>query len=187
MKKSIFLTVLMIFGLALFSGCATMHTWPDQERSAENKMVTIEQKIGEGLKTGALSPDQAQMFLTSLKSIRIDFTALRNTIVYREQWDSLHHRLDVLGDEIDRSLVRTSRMDEPRGGDRIAALQRRIDDGRVSGRLSRSEEREFQVRLDSIRSEYLRMSDRGRHPRYEARTDISRRLDSLEMDLDRYR
>ena len=79
MKKAILLTVLMVFGLALFSGCATMpQTWPDYERSAENKMVVIQEKIGDGLKTGALSPDQSQMFLTTLKGIRTDYTALRD-------------------------------------------------------------------------------------------------------------
>ena len=47
-----------------------MQTWPDYERSAENKMVVIQENIGDGLKTGALTPDQAQMFLTTLKGIR---------------------------------------------------------------------------------------------------------------------
>ena len=51
-KKFILLSVLMVFGLALFSGCATTQTWPDYERNAENKMVVIQEKIGEGLKTG---------------------------------------------------------------------------------------------------------------------------------------
>ena len=78
MKKAILLTVLMVFGLALFSGCATMQTWPDNQRSAENKMVVIQEKIGDGLKTGALSPDQSQMFLTTLKGIRTDYEALRD-------------------------------------------------------------------------------------------------------------
>ena len=74
MKNAILLTVLMVFGLALFSGCATMpQTWPDNERSAENKMVVIQEKIGDGLKTGALTPDQSQMFLTTLKGIRTDY------------------------------------------------------------------------------------------------------------------
>jgi hypothetical protein len=42
MKNAILLTVLMVFVSALFSGCATIpQTWPDSERSAENKMVVI--------------------------------------------------------------------------------------------------------------------------------------------------
>jgi len=177
----------MLFGLALFSGCATTQTWPDYERNAENKMVVIQEKIGDGLKTGALTPDQSQMFLTTLKGIRTDYEVLREKRVYRDEWESLLGRLDALGDEINRALTRTTRIEEPRNGDRIVALQRRIDDGRISRRLPLTEEREFQSRLDSIRREYLRMTEGGRYSTNEERTDISRRLDTLERDMDRYR
>jgi len=187
MKKTILLTVLMVFGLALFSGCASMQTWPDYERNAENKMVVIQEKIGDGLKTGALTPDQSQMFLTTLKGIRTDYTELRERRVYREEWDKILGRLDALGDEINRALARTTRIEEPRNGDRIVSLQRRIDDGRMNGRLPLTDGREFQARLDSIRRDYLRMTEGGRYTTDEERTDISRRLDSLETDMDRFR
>jgi hypothetical protein len=188
MKKAILVTVLMVFGLALFSGCATMpQTWPDNQRSAENKMVVIQEKIGDGLKTGALTTDQSQMFLTTLKGIRTDYEALRDRSVQQEEWNSLLGRLDALGDEINRALARTTRIEEPRNGDRIVALQRRIDDGRTSGRLPKIEGRGFQARLDSIRSDYLRMTEGGRSTTHEERVDISRRLDSLEADLNRFR
>lgn len=187
MKKVILLSVLVIFGLALFSGCASVQTWPDYERSAENKMVVIQEKIGEGLKTGALSPDQSQMFLTTLKGIRTDYTELRDKGVYRNEWENIHGRLDALGEEINRALARTTRIEEPRSGDRIVSLQRRIDDGRISGRLPQTEGREIQSRLDSIRRDYLRMTEGGRYTTNEERADISRRLDSLEIDLNRFR
>ena len=187
MKKAILLTVLMVFGLALFSGCASIQTWPDNQRSAENKMIVIQEKIGDGLKTGALTPDQSQMFLTTLKGIRTDYEALRDRNVSREEWDSLLGRLDALGDEINRALTRTTRIEEPRNGDRIVALQRRIDDGRINKRLPLTEGRDYQSRLDSIRSDYLRMTEGGRSTTYEERAGISRRLDSLETDLNRYR
>jgi uncharacterized coiled-coil DUF342 family protein len=186
-RKVILLSVLLVFGLALFSGCATTQTWPDYERNAENKMVVIQEKIGDGLKTGELTPDQSQMFLTRLKGIRTDYEALREKRVYRDEWESLLGRLDALGDEINRALARTTRIEEPRNGDRIVALQRRIDDGRMSRRLPLTEEREFQSRLDSIRREYMRMTEGGRYSTNEERTDISRRLDTLERDMDRYR
>jgi hypothetical protein len=150
-------------------------------------MVVIQEKIGDGLKTGALTPDQSQMFLTTLKGIRTDYTELRDRRVYRDEWESLLGRLDVLGEEINRALARTTRIEEPRNGDRIVSLQRRIDDGRISGRLPLTEGREFQSRLDSIRRDYLRMTEGGRYTTYEERADISRRLDSLEMDLNRFR
>ena len=187
MKKAILLTVLMVFGLALISGCASIQTWPDNQRSAENKMIVIQEKIGDGLKTGALTPDQSQMFLTTLKGIRTDYEALRDRNVSREEWDSLLGRLDALGDEINRALTRTTRIEEPRNGDRIVALQRRIDDGRINKRLPLTEGRDYQSRLDSIRSDYLRMTEGGRSTTYEERAGISRRLDSLETDLNRYR
>ena len=188
MKKAILFTVLMVFGLALFSGCATMpQTWPDNQRSAESKMVVIQEKIGDGLKTGALTTDQSQMFLTTLKGIRTDYEALRDRSVQREEWNSLLGRLDALGDEINRALARPARIEEPRNGDRIVALQRRIDDGRINRRLPLTEEREYQSRIDSIRRDYLRMTEGGRSTTYEERSDISRRLDSLETDLNRFR
>jgi hypothetical protein len=188
MKNAISLTVLMVFVLALFSGCATMpQTWPDNQRSAENKMVVIQEKIGDGLKTGALTPDQSQMFLTTLKGIRTDYEALRDKVVSRDEWDSLLGRLDVLGDEINRALGRQARTEEPRNGDRIVALQGRIDDGRINGRFPPAEGREFQSRLDAIRSDYLRMTEEGRYTAREERKEISRRLDSLEADINRSR
>jgi len=187
MKILALLTVLVVLGLALFSGCASVQTWPDYERNAENKMVVIQEKIGDGLKTGALTPDQSQMFLTTLKGIQTDYTELRDKRVYRDEWDKLLGRLDALGEEINRALVRPARIEEPRNGDRIVSLQRRIDDGRISGRLPLTEGREFQARLDSIRRDYLRMTEGGRYTTYEERADISRRLDSLETDLNRFR
>ena len=189
MKNARLLTVLIVFVLALFSGCATMpQTWPDYERSAENKLVVIQEKIGDGLKTNALSPDQTQMFLTTLKGVQTDYEVLRGKRVYRDEWDRLNGRLDALEAEINRSSARTpTRIEEPRNGDRIVALQRRIDDGRMGRRWPQTEEREFQSRLDAIRRDYLRMTEGGRYSAYEERTDIARRLDTLERDMDRYR
>jgi len=53
--------------------------------------------------------------------------------------------------------------------------------------LPSTEGREFQSRLDSIRRDYLRMTEGGRQPTSEERADISLRLDSLEKDLNRFR
>jgi hypothetical protein len=188
MKNAILSTILMVFVFTMFSGCATMpQTWPDYERSAENKMVVIQEKIGGGLSTGRLTPDQSQMFLTTLKGIRTDYTALRDKRVYHEEWNRLNVRLDALGDEINMALVQPSGIEETGNEDRIVALQRKIDDGKISGRLPSTEEREMQYRMDSIRRDYLQMTEGGRSTTYEERADISRRLDSLEMELNRFR
>lgn len=187
MKNNIFATVVMIFGLALISGCASIHTWPDHERSVENKMVTIQEKIGDGLKTNAITLDQSQMYLRTLKTIRADYTELRDKKVSQGQWNSLQKRLDVLDEEINRTRARTGKIEEPGNGDRIITLQRRIDDGRISGRLPLPDEEVFQARLDTIRRDYLRMTEEGRSATSEERTDISLRIDSLATDLNKFR
>jgi hypothetical protein len=187
MKKVILSAALTVFGLSLFLGCAAMQNGPDNQRSAETKMVVIQEKIGDGLKTGALTPDQSQMYLTTLKGIRTDYEGMRDRNASQEEWNTLLGRLDVLGDEINRALARTTGMEKLRNGDRIVVLQKRIDDGRSSGRLPLAEGRDYQSRLDSIRGDYLRMTDGGRSTTNEERIDISRRLDSLEADLNRYR
>ena len=188
MKNELFTTALMVTVLALFSGCAAMpQTWPDKERNAENKMVVIQEKIGDGLRTGALTPDQSQMFLTTLKGVRTEYTALTSKPARRDEWNSLNVRLERLGNEIDRALFRPMRIEGPRIGDRIVALQWTIDDGRVSGRLPAGEGREVQYRLDSVRRDYLHLTEGGRSMSYEEEADISRRLDALEMELNRFR
>lgn len=188
MKNLILLAVVMAFALTTLSGCvATMHTWPDDERSAENKMVVIQEKIGSGLKSGALTPDQSQMYLTTLKGIRTDYEGLRDKVITRDKWNSLNVRLDALDEEINKTLARTPKIEEPRNGDRIVTLQRRIDNGKISERLPLSEGSGFQARLDSIRRDYLRMTEEGSYASNEERADISRKLDSLETDLNRFR
>ena len=187
MKNTGISTVLMVCLVVLLASCATMpQTWPDSERSAENKMIVVQEKIGEGLKTGTLSPDQSQMFLTTLKGIRTDYTKLRDKRVYRDEWDKLNRRLDTLEEEINRAYARPERIEAYSNGERIVALQKRIDDGRINRRWPQKEEEEYQYRLDSIRREYLRMTEGGRYTTYEEGADVSRRLDSLERDLDRY-
>lgn len=187
MKSSALFALLVAFGLVLSAGCATMKTWPDYERSAESKLVVIQGNIGDGLKTGALSPDQAQMFLSTLKGIRTDYEALRNKSVYREEWDSLHKRLDVLSEDIRKAQTRSTRVDAPGNSEKIVALQGKIDDGKINRRWSSADERDFQSRLDAIRRDYLRMTEGGRSTTYEESDDIARRLDLLETDLNRYR
>ncbi len=187
MKKLPLLTLFVVLGSVLAAGCIAPHTWPDQERSAENKMVVIQEKIGTGLKTGALTPDQSQMYLTTLKGIRSDYEALRNKRVPQEKWNGLNARLDALGAEIDKSLARPATIGAPASGDRILSLQKGINDGRLSGRLPPVEGREFQARLDSIRSDYLRMTETSRPTTAAERADITQRLDALEVDLSQYR
>jgi len=72
-------------------------------------------------------------------------------------------------------------------GSKRSTVCSRIPRPAPCGRLTPAEGRDYQSRLDSIRSDYLRMTEGGRYATNEERTDISRRLDSLETDLNRYR
>jgi len=185
--KTTYALLLIVLATTLISSCAAMHTWPDEERSAESKMVTIEQRLGDGLRTGKVTPDQTQMYLTSLKDIRIDYSELRNKPVYREEWNNLHRRLDMLGDEINRELMRGTGRRTPVYEDRTITLQRDLDAARTDRRLSSTEEREFQARLDSIRRDSVRLRESGSSTRYQEKEDLARRLDALARDLERFR
>jgi hypothetical protein len=66
----------------------------------------------------------------------------------------------------------------------MIALQRRLDEGMMAGRLTRVQGREFQVRLDAIRREFLQQI-KDRPFTQEEKGDISSRLDSLERDINR--
>ena len=207
MKNLNLLSVLVGLGLAISSGCASMQTWSVFERGAENQMVVIQEKIGDGVKTGALTPDQSQIYLATLKDIQTDFAGLKDKNVSMEERNSLQGRLDALEEVVNRALPRpqksgkpgdsfweragnwvkwlflSEKYEEPTIGARIITLQRKIDDERSSGRLSLSEASGFQARLDSARSSYLRMTVGGRALTDDERAVISRLVESLETDL----
>ena len=61
----------------------------------------------------------------------------------------------------------------------FVVIQQKIDDRRISGRLPLMEGREFQSGLDSIRRDYLRMTEAGRYITCEEREDIARRLNAF--------
>ncbi len=185
--KRILLVGLIPVVLSMLTQCASMQRWPTYERTAEDRMTLIQQKIGQGLETGALTPEKGSYFLAKLEDIRRDYLALREKDVYRAEWESLLGRLDLLEGEINNSLASPARLERTGIEDRLILVQRRIDDDRITRRLTETEAREFQVRLDAIRSDYLRMTESGRFLRNEDREEISRRLDLLETDLDHYR
>ncbi len=185
MKKLLFVSLFLVM-VVILAQCATMpQRWPDYERRVEDRMMALQARIGDGLKTGVLTPNQGQIFLAGLEEIRRDYNILRDRLSTREEWERLLMRLDTLENEVNRALTYPPRIDETRIEDRIISIQRRIDEGRISGRLPRREGREFQLRLDGIRSDFLRMvADRSLT--LERGEEISRRLDLLERDLDRF-
>ncbi len=186
MRKTLFLVLILLVPVFL-TQCASMQTWPTYERTAEDRMTVIQQSIGDGLKTGALNPEEAQVFLGRLEDIRGDYLALRDKRVYRNDWERLLSRIDVLEDEIDNAIGKAPRIERSAIEERLISVQRRIDDARINGQLSQTEAAEFQSRMDSIRSDYVRMTEGGRYVRYGDRAEISRRLDLLDADLSHYR
>lgn len=189
MKKMRLLGIVPL-AVILLAQCATgPQRWPEYERRAEDRMMRLQEKIGEGLKSSTMTPVQAQDHLARLEVIRRDYRVLRDKMAYRGEWDSFFRRLDQLEEEINRDLVRPAspaRMELPRVEDRLIPLQRRIDDGRSTGRLDSAQARDFQARLDAIRSDYSRMME-GRPITYEEREDILHRIELLETDLNRFR
>jgi len=184
MKKLLFVSLVPVI-VVILAQCASMpEKWPTHERMAEDRMLVIQRRIGDGLKTGALTPNQAQVLLAKLEDIRRDYSLLRDRPSSRDEWERLLNRLDVLENETDRALAHPTRIETMRVEDRIITLQRRIDHGRVTGRLTRAQGREFQLRLDAIRSDFFRLTE-DRFFTQEEREDISRRLDLLERDLSR--
>ena len=147
-------------------------------------MFLLQQRIGNGLASGEITANEAQNLLAKLENIRRDYTVLRERRTTAEEWDPILGRLDDLEREVNRVRAQPSRIDETRIEDRMIVLQRRIDEGIMAGRLTRVQGREFQVRLDAIRREFLqRIKDRPFTP--EEKGDISNRLDSLEGDINR--
>jgi hypothetical protein len=109
---------------------------------------------------------------------------LRERRTTKEEWEPLLVKLDDLEREVDSARAQPSRIDETTTEDRMIALQRRLDEGITAGRLTRVQGREFQLRLDAIRGEFLQQI-KDRPFTQEQRTEVSSRLDSLERDINR--
>ena len=184
MKKRMLLVVVPLMMAVLVQCVSVPQRWPAYERRTEDRMFALQQKIGTGLASGELNPNEAQNLLAKLENVRGEYMVLRERRTTAEEWDPLLGRLDDLERDVNRVRAQPSRIDETRIEDRMIALQRRIDEGITAGRLTRIQGREFQLRLDAIRREFLqRIKDRPFNP--EERADISTRLDSLERDINR--
>ncbi len=208
MKGNSLLSLLLCLGFVLLSGCASMQTTSVYDRKSETRMMVIQEKVEDGLQSGMLAPDQARMYLATLKDIQTEYTGSRGKNVSREEMNGLQGRLDVLEKVTNKALTpprkkdqpkesfwervgqdmgilsRTEKVKAPTRGERIAYLQKKIDDGRSGGAFSLAQGAQFQAKLDYIRSEYLRMLAGGGSAETGEREVISRLLDSLEGDLE---
>ncbi len=184
-KKKIPLLAIFLGMMTVLVQCASVsQRWPENERRTEDRMFLLQQKIGNGLGSGELTPNEAQNFVAKLVNIRRDYTVLRERTTTQKEWAPLLMKLDDLEREVEAVRAYPSRIDETRLEDRMIVLQRRIDDGVLSGRVPRAQGREFQLRLDDIRREFLhRIKDRPFTTVEKGET--SSRLDLLESDINR--
>ena len=77
MKKILFLVVVPVFMAVLIQCVSAPQRWPAYERRTEDRMFALQQRIGNGLASGELTPNEAQNLLAKLENIRRDYTVLR--------------------------------------------------------------------------------------------------------------
>jgi len=185
LKKKILLLAIVLGMMTVLVQCASVsQRWPENERRTEDRMFSLQQEIGKGLGSGELTPNEAQNSLTKLDNLRRDYSVLRERTTTQEEWVPLLTKLEDMEKEVKVVRAYPSRIDETRLEDRMIVLQRRIDDGILIGRLPRAQGREFQLRLDDIRREFLqRIKDRPFTT--EEKGETSSRLDLLESDINR--
>lgn len=183
-KKILPLAVVMGMMTVLVQCASISQRWPENERRTEDRMYLLQQKIGNGLGSGELAPNEAQNFLKKLDNLRRDYTVLRERMTTQEEWTPLLTKLEDMEHEVDEVRAYPSRIDETRLEDRMSMIQRRIDDGMQVGKLQRVQGREFQLRLDDIRREFLqRIKDRPITSVEKGET--SSRIETLESDISR--
>lgn len=155
-KKKMLLLVIVLGMMTVLVQCASVsQRWPENERRTEDRMFLLQQEIGKGLGSGELTLDASQEFVVKLDNLRRDYTVLRERKTTQEEWAPLLTKLEDMEKEVKVVLAYPSRIDETKLEDRMIVLQRRLDDGMLIGRLRRVQGRDFQLRLDDIRREFL--------------------------------
>lgn len=179
MKKMMAISIVIIF---LAGAAAVWAGPPDQIRG---RMDSLQHRIDAGVKSGALTGQEAKRLQNQLNSIRKGFDgAVRNGLSDREA-KHFNQRLDVLGKEV--SKEKHDREDTRSAGKidhRISELQKRIDDGSRRGSLTPVETKNLQSRLDGIRSNYERAQKDGKLTDQEIRS-IQKKLDALAKSVAR--
>ena len=166
MKNASFLTVLVVFVVAVFSGCATMpQTWPDYRKACRKQDGC---NPGEGWRWAedrrTLTLIETQMFLTALKGIRTDYDgAERQKCLPGRTGTGLMEdlmRLERRSTERWRGGLQESRSQGMGTG--LSHSKGELMREEPAGVCLRRRGEDFQSRLDSIRREYLRMTGGGR-------------------------
>ncbi len=185
-KKKMLLLVIVLGMMTVLVQCASVsQRWPENERRTEDRMFLLQQTIGNGLGSGELTPNESQAFMTKLDNLRRDYTVLRERKTTQKEWDPLIATLNELEGEVKKVRAYPSRIDETRLEDWMIVLQRKIDDGMLIGRLPRVRGRDFQLRLDEVRREFLQRI-KGQPLTSDEKGEISGRLDTLESDINNF-
>jgi len=77
MKKILFLVVVPVMMAVLIQCVSAPQRWPAYERRTEDRLFALQQRIGNGLASGELTPNEAQNLLAKLENIRSEYTVLR--------------------------------------------------------------------------------------------------------------
>ena len=67
MKKILFLVVVPVMMAVLIQCVSAPQRWPAYERRTEDRMFALQQRIGNGLASGELTPNEAQNLLAKLE------------------------------------------------------------------------------------------------------------------------
>lgn len=177
MKKVLAIGIVFLF----LAGAAVV--WAGPPDQIRGRIDSLQQRIDEGIKSGALTGQEAKRLQNQLGSIRKGFDgAVRNGLSDREA-KHFNQRLDTLSKEVykekhDREDTRSAgRIDH-----RISEIQKRIDSGSRDGSLTPVETKNLQSRLDGIRGHYERAQKDGKLTDQEIRA-IQARLDALAKSV----
>jgi hypothetical protein len=174
---------ILVLGIAFLFVAGAAAVWAGPPDQIRGRIHSLQQRIDAGIKSGALTGQEAQRVQVRLNNLRENFeNAALNGLSDREA-KLFNQRLDVLNKEVykekhDREDTRSAgRIDH-----KIVDLQKRIDDGSRNGSLTPVETKSLQKRLDGIRGHYERAQRDGKLTDPEIRS-IQTKLDSLAKSI----
>lgn len=157
--------------------------WAGPADQIRGRMDSLQHRIDEGTRSGALTGQEAKRVQNQMNSIRRGFdSSVQNGLSDREA-KHFNQRLDTLSKEV--SKERHDREDARSAGridHRISDLQKKIDEGSRRGSLTPVETKNLQSRLDGIRGHYERAQRDGNLKDQEIRS-IQGKLDSLAKSI----
>ena len=190
MKGLIEKAVIVFLCAVLLTGCATLpfQKWPEDESRVQTMIVTISQQIGDGLRTGAITIDQSQMYLRELRVLRREAEELSTKNVLHEHWNDLHRRLDRIEEGINITFAKSGVVDEDlRSAVRILKLQMDLDAAIKEERLSLDEANDFRTKLQGAKEYYIKITEIDGTPiTAEEKLSLARKLDAFTLELNKF-